>query len=67
MNIDQIRRDTDSYRKANPWYIQNLQNPQALCGRFPTREAAENAAKSYASGVVAVQGFAVQVSEMPCL
>lgn len=54
------------YRKANPWILQNLQNASALCGRFPTKEAAIEAANQR-GGVVAVEGLVVLFSEMPLL
>lgn len=69
MTIAQIRRDNEQYRKANPWIIQNLQCSDALCGRYPSREAAEAQGASYRGGVVDVSESQriVYVSSMPCL
>ncbi len=63
---DQLRGENDNYRKANPWYIQNVNNSQAACGRFPTLEKAKEAAESY-GGCIGVEGNAVLVSSMPLL
>lgn len=58
--------DYQAWKRANPWVLQNLQNSQTACGRFPTREAAEAEAKSR-GGVVEVRGNTVVFSEMPRL
>lgn len=58
--------EIERYKKANPWILVNIQNAQAFSGRYPTREAAEQAAKER-GGVVDVRGFQVFFSEMPNL
>jgi hypothetical protein len=59
-------RQLESWKKANPWVVQNMQNSSALCGRFPTREAAE-AEANQRGGVVLVSGHTVFFSQMPQL
>ena len=61
-----IDRNYEAWRKANPWVLVNTQNSQAMCGRYPNREAAEKAANER-GGVVAVEGHCVLFSEMPLL
>lgn len=63
-------KTTDSmkkWREANPWVIVNVSSVGTACGRFPTREAAEEHAKTYRGGVVRVNETAKQVyvSEIP--
>jgi hypothetical protein len=62
-------QNQQAWKEANPWVIQNLQNGDARCGRYPSREAAEAAAASYRGGVVSVNESAkvVYVSEIPNL
>ena len=59
-------RQLESWKKSNPWIVQNIQNSSALCGRFPTREAAE-AEANRRGGVVQVSGRIVLFSDMPQL
>ena len=63
-----MTRDQEMARwiSANPWILQNTQNGDARCGRFPTREAAV-AEANLRGGVVAVEGQRVLFSEMPRL
>ncbi len=64
-----MKFDLDNYRRNNPWIIQNMQNSQAMCGRFPSKDAAVQAAQSYRGGVVEVKDEQkiVLVSEVPNL
>ncbi len=61
--------NADNYRRKNPWIIQNMQNSQAMCGRFPSKETAMKAAESYRGGVVEVKDDQkiILVSEVPNL
>lgn len=58
--------DLAKWKKANPWILQNIQNGNSMCGRFPTRREAEEAA-AQRGGVVEVCGQVVYFSEMPRL
>lgn len=62
MTTEQISK----WKKANPWILQNTQNGNAACGRFPTREAAIAAANER-GGVTSIEGNVVYFSEMPNL
>ena len=68
-SMRRIEADNRRYRQANPWKIVNVQSPQTLCGRYPTRDAAIEAGRRYRDGIVEVQDVAqvVLVSEMPSL
>ena len=66
MNIAKIRRDNERYRKANPWVLCNLENSIALCGRYPTQEAAV-AAADQRGGCKGIHGFQVYFAQMPSL
>jgi hypothetical protein len=68
-STEQLRRENEAYRKANPWIIQNLSSIGTGCGRYPTREAAVAAAETYRGGVVSVNESAkvVNVAAMPML
>lgn len=59
-------KQIEAYRRRNPWVLVNLQNAQALSGRFPTRQLAEQAAQ-HRGGVVEVRGYQVFFSETPSL
>lgn len=61
-------KDYLAWRRANPWIIHNLLSPDTKCGRYPTREAALEAAATYRQ-VVKVNDYLriVYVSETPRL
>ena len=52
------------WKKRNPWILQNVQNGDSLCGRFPTLESAKAEAERR-GGVVEIRGRIVLFSEMP--
>jgi len=60
------RSDVERWKAANPYILQNIQNSSALCGRYPTLEAATHAAIER-GGVVAIEGNVVLFSEVPRL
>lgn len=59
-------KQLNSWKKANPWILQNTQNGLAACGRFPNKEAAIAAANER-GGVTSIEGHVVYFSEMPSL
>lgn len=60
------RPDWIDVKRALPWYLQNLQNGMAHCGRFATQEEAVAEAERR-GGVVEIRGFCVCFSETPRL
>lgn len=64
-----MKDDLVRWREANPWIIQNIQNSNALCGRYASRDDAIERAKTYRGGVVSIDDAAkvVYVSEIPRL
>jgi hypothetical protein len=59
-------RDTERWKKANPYVLLNTQNSQARSGRFPSLEDAVEEAERR-GGAVAIKGNTVLFSEMPSL
>jgi hypothetical protein len=62
-----LKKSNEAYRLANPWIIQNNASLGTMCGRYPTRQAAEEAAASYRGGVTHVNENTktVHVYDMP--
>lgn len=61
--------DYREYIKRNPWEVVNLSSVGTACGRFPTRERAEEHARTYRGGIVSVDDKTrrVYVAETPSL
>ena len=66
-SIRRMAEENRRYRAVNPWRIVNMASIGTACGRYPTQEAAVEAAKSYGAYTVDVAAREVLVSRMPCL